>query len=139
MLARRQGGARGGGNTGGGEMKGGEGEEEVEEEEEEEEEVVVVTGGGRGFGKCVAGIFRFRGARVAVLDLDVGEGEGEDGVWGFGCDVGDRGQVEKVWERIVKEVRCFFVHLFPLFYLGGEMGWGWVYGCGADWFGLVCV
>lgn len=69
----------------------------------DEEEVVVVTGGGRGLGACVAEIYGFRGGSVAVLDLEVEEGERE-GVRGYRCDVGDREQVERVWVRIVKEV-----------------------------------
>jgi len=71
-----------------------------------EEEVVVITGGGRGLGRCVAEMLGMRGVGVAVLDLDGGEGRGEEGasvrVWK--CDVGDREEVERVWGEVVRDV-----------------------------------
>ena len=71
---------------------------------------MVVTGGAGGLGECVAEIFALRGVAVAVLDVvGVGVGIGRDGeeregVRYYRCDVGDYGQVERVWGRVVREV-----------------------------------
>ncbi|PGH30622.1 hypothetical protein GX50_06616 [[Emmonsia] crescens] len=85
-----------------------------------EDEVVVVAGGASGLGLLVAEIYGMRGVDVAVLDVqDVGvAGEGEwngngNGVeeWEeihsvryFRCDVGNLAEVERVRERIQKEL-----------------------------------
>lgn len=71
-----------------------------------EEEVVVVTGGARGLGGCVAEVLGMRGVGVAVMDLDVGGGRGEEGgsVRYYQCDVGDREEVERVWGEVVRDV-----------------------------------
>lgn len=77
--------------------------------EDEEEEVVVITGGGRGLGECVAEIYGIKGTNVAVLDLEVGNGDGErEGVRWYKCDVGNRAEVENVWARVVSDVRSSF-------------------------------
>lgn len=81
----------------------------AEGEDEGGEEVVVITGGASGLGECVAEIYGIRGANVAVLDLDVEEGEEErEGVRRYKCDVGNRAEVETVWARVVADVRLSF-------------------------------
>lgn len=81
----------------------------AENEDEGGEDVVVITGGASGLGKCVAEIYGIRGANVAVLDLDVEEGEDErGGVRTYKCDVGNRAEVETVWARVVADVRFSF-------------------------------
>ncbi|PGH13836.1 hypothetical protein AJ79_03404 [Helicocarpus griseus UAMH5409] len=105
-------GDRGMGVDGGGKGDG-EGEEDEEDEEEleeneEEEEVVVVAGGASGLGLLIAETYGMRGVGVAVLDIkDVGEVE----EWEeshraryFRCDVGDWAEVERVKERIEREL-----------------------------------
>lgn len=83
---------------------------------DEGSEVVVITGGGSGLGECLAEIFGFRGVSVAVIDKRLGqwkEGNTEEGVRGYECDVGDREEVERVWRRIAEDVsRLIF---FPFF------------------------
>ncbi|KAF6235441.1 hypothetical protein HO173_006638 [Letharia columbiana] len=82
------------------------------------DEVVVITGGVGGLGGCLAEIFALRGVGVAVLDVEVAprwaqaeglakgpaDGEEEEGVRYYYCDVGDYEQVERMWVRIVKDV-----------------------------------
>src|SRR5258708_480379 len=68
--------------------------------------VALVTGGGRGIGAATAQLFAAEGARVAVSDMDVVGGRevaGRIKGSGMACDVTDRGQVEAMVERTVKE------------------------------------
>lgn len=84
-------------------------EERRDDNEEEEEEVVVITGGGRGLGECVAEIYGIKGTNVASLDVEFEKGEGEsEGVRRYKCDVGNRAEVERVWARVVADVRLPF-------------------------------
>lgn len=87
-----------------------------------EDEVVVVTGGASGLGLLVAEIYGMRGVDVAVLDVrDIGTEDQGDGsekaveeweeihsVRYFKCDVGNLVEVERVRERIEKEVRFHY-------------------------------
>jgi 3-oxoacyl-[acyl-carrier protein] reductase len=69
--------------------------------------VALVTGGGRGIGAATAALFAADGARVAVSDLDEAPAkEVADPIGGLAiaCDVSDRGQVEAMVERTVKEL-----------------------------------
>ena len=69
------------------------------------DEVIVITGGASGLGLCIAEIYGMRGASVAVMDVkEVGEKLGAEGVEFYKCDVGNSGQVDKVWAQIVKDV-----------------------------------
>ncbi|KAK2806142.1 hypothetical protein FQN51_008096 [Onygenales sp. PD_10] len=79
------------------------------EGEGEGEEVVVVAGGGSGLGLLIAESYGMRGVSVGVLDVrDVGDVEGWEeghrGVSYYRCDVGERGEVERVGERVVREL-----------------------------------
>jgi 3-oxoacyl-[acyl-carrier protein] reductase len=68
--------------------------------------VALVTGGGRGIGAATAQLFAKEGAKVAVSDLDEGPAKeiaGPIGGLAIACDVSDRGQVERMVERTVKE------------------------------------
>jgi 3-oxoacyl-[acyl-carrier protein] reductase len=68
--------------------------------------VALVTGGGRGIGAATAESLARDGAKVAVSDLDAGPAEEVAGpIHGLAiaCDVTDRGQVEAMVERTVKE------------------------------------
>jgi 3-oxoacyl-[acyl-carrier protein] reductase len=69
--------------------------------------VALVTGGGRGIGAATAKLFAGEGAKVAVSDVDEGparEIAGPIGGLAVACDVSDRGQVERMVERTVKEL-----------------------------------
>src|SRR5258708_29920273 len=68
--------------------------------------VALVTGGGRGIGAATAQLFAAEGARVAVSDMDLApatEVAGPVKGVAIACDVTDRGQVEAMVERTVKE------------------------------------
>jgi 3-oxoacyl-[acyl-carrier protein] reductase len=69
--------------------------------------VALVTGAGRGIGAATAQLFARDGAKVAVSDLDEGPAKDIagpiDGL-AIACDVSDRGQVEHMVERTVKEL-----------------------------------
>jgi len=68
--------------------------------------VALVTGGGRGIGAATAQLLASEGAKVAVSDLDEGparEVAGPISGLAIACDVSDRGQVEKLVDRTVKE------------------------------------
>ncbi len=62
----------------------------------------LVTGGARGIGAATAALFAQAGARVAVLDLDPGAGEGEG--LRIACDVTDEPALERAFARVVKEL-----------------------------------
>jgi 3-oxoacyl-[acyl-carrier protein] reductase len=68
--------------------------------------VALVTGAGRGIGAATAQLLAKEGAKVAVSDLDEGPAKeiagAIDGL-AIACDVSDRGQVEQMVERTVKE------------------------------------
>lgn len=77
--------------------------------------MVVITGGGSGLGECMAEIFGFRGASVAVIDVRLGQWKGENtegGVRGYECDVGDREEVERVWRMIEEDVSELYFSSF---------------------------
>ncbi|HKB32604.1 MAG TPA: 3-oxoacyl-ACP reductase FabG [Candidatus Dormibacteraeota bacterium] len=68
--------------------------------------VALVTGGGRGIGAATAQLLAAEGARVAVSDMDLApatEVAGPVKGVAIACDVTDRGQVEAMVERTVKE------------------------------------
>jgi 3-oxoacyl-[acyl-carrier protein] reductase len=69
--------------------------------------VALVTGGGRGIGAATAELLAREGAKVAVSDMDAApatEVAGPIGGVAIACDVTDRGQVEAMVERTVKEL-----------------------------------
>src|ERR1019366_5089987 len=69
--------------------------------------VALVTGGGRGIGAATAQLMAREGAKVAVSDMDVApaaEVAGPIQGIAIACDVTDRGQVEAMVERTVKEL-----------------------------------
>ena len=63
--------------------------------------VALVTGGASGIGAATAARLRDGGARVAVLDLQAHEGEGDLAVK---CDVGDEDDVVAAVQRVVDEL-----------------------------------
>jgi 3-oxoacyl-[acyl-carrier protein] reductase len=68
--------------------------------------VALVTGAGRGIGAATAQLFAKEGAKVAVSDLDEGPAKeiaGPIDGLAIACNVSDRGQVEHLVERTVKE------------------------------------
>jgi 3-oxoacyl-[acyl-carrier protein] reductase len=72
-----------------------------------QDKVALITGGGRGIGAATAQLFASQGAKVAVSDLDEGparEVAGPIGGLAIACNVSDRGQVEAMVERTVKEL-----------------------------------
>jgi 3-oxoacyl-[acyl-carrier protein] reductase len=69
--------------------------------------VALVTGAGRGIGAATAQLFAQEGAKVAVSDLE--EAPAKEvatpiGGLAIACDVTDRGQVESMVDRTVKEL-----------------------------------
>jgi 3-oxoacyl-[acyl-carrier protein] reductase len=69
--------------------------------------VALVTGGGRGIGAATAHLLAAEGAKVAVSDMDEAPAaEVAAPIHGvaIACDVTDRGQVEAMVERTVKEL-----------------------------------
>jgi 3-oxoacyl-[acyl-carrier protein] reductase len=69
--------------------------------------VALVTGGGRGIGAATAKLLASEGAKVVVSDLDEGpanEVARPIGGLAISCNVSDRGQVESMVERTVKEL-----------------------------------
>ena len=60
----------------------------------------LVTGGARGIGAATAALFAQAGARVAVLDLDPGAGEGLR----IACDLTDEAALERAFARVVREL-----------------------------------
>jgi len=80
-----------------------------------DEELVVITGGASGLGRILAQTFGMRGVDVVVLDLvkprDWGYDEAVAEVGFYECDVGDAGAVERVKERIGRDVCSWFFNL----------------------------
>src|SRR5260221_2980089 len=69
--------------------------------------VALVTGGGRGIGAAAAHLLAAEGAKVAVSDMDVAPAaEVAHPIQGIAiaCDVTDRGQVQAMVDRTVKEL-----------------------------------
>jgi 3-oxoacyl-[acyl-carrier protein] reductase len=69
--------------------------------------VALITGAGRGIGAATAQLLAKEGAKVAVSDLDEGPAKeiaAPIGGLAIACDVSDRGQVEHMVERTVKEL-----------------------------------
>jgi 3-oxoacyl-[acyl-carrier protein] reductase len=69
--------------------------------------VALVTGGGRGIGAATAQLLAREGAKVAVSDLDEGPAkEVAEPIGGLAiaCNVSDRGQVEAMVQRTVKDL-----------------------------------
>jgi len=69
--------------------------------------VALVTGGGRGIGAATAQVMARLGARVVVSDLDeapAAEVAGPIGGLAIACDVSQRGSVEAMVEKTVKEL-----------------------------------
>ena len=67
----------------------------------------MITGGLRGLGRCIADMYALRGVSTAVLDIGIKEGEeGEsaEGWMGYRCDVGNKDEVKRVWQKIVKDM-----------------------------------
>jgi NAD(P)-dependent dehydrogenase (short-subunit alcohol dehydrogenase family) len=60
----------------------------------------IVTGGGRGIGAASARLLGEAGARVAVLDLEPGEGAGLR----IDCDVTDEAALEAAFARVAREL-----------------------------------
>ena len=63
--------------------------------------VAFVTGGASGIGAATGARLRERGARVAVLDLQAQEGQGDLAVK---CDVGDEDEVVAAVQQVVDEL-----------------------------------
>jgi NAD(P)-dependent dehydrogenase (short-subunit alcohol dehydrogenase family) len=63
--------------------------------------VAIVTGGASGIGAATTAQLRDAGARVAVLDLQAAEGQGD---LALKCDVGDEGEVVDAVQRVVDEL-----------------------------------
>jgi NAD(P)-dependent dehydrogenase (short-subunit alcohol dehydrogenase family) len=77
------------------------------------EQVVIITGGGRGIGYGIAQCFNRRGATLVIADADEGRAveaakqlaaEGNGRTLGVACDITNQEQVEKVIERVQKEL-----------------------------------
>jgi NAD(P)-dependent dehydrogenase (short-subunit alcohol dehydrogenase family) len=70
--------------------------------------VAVVTGGAGGIGRALAGRLAREGARVAVVDLDLGAAEAAaaelPGAIGLAADVGDAVAVQSMVERVSREL-----------------------------------
>jgi NAD(P)-dependent dehydrogenase (short-subunit alcohol dehydrogenase family) len=63
--------------------------------------VALVTGGASGIGAATGAMLHDAGARVAVLDLEAQEGQGDVAVK---CDVGDEDEVVAAVQRVVDEL-----------------------------------
>lgn len=71
-----------------------------------DDNVVIITGGCSGLGREMANIYRKNGAKVAVLDIHLGDSHSILGetVRYYKCDVANEEQVEQVVNRIEVEV-----------------------------------
>ena len=75
-----------------------------------DDKTAIITGAGSGIGKAIAQVFAEQGARVAVLDVDVDEGEAAAeeitkasyaaAFWR--CDVGDQADVRRVFGEVAE-------------------------------------
>ena len=63
--------------------------------------VAMITGGASGIGAATGARLRYRGVRVAVLDLQAQEGQGDLAVK---CDVGDEDEVVAAVQQVVDEL-----------------------------------
>jgi len=70
------------------------------------DKVAVVTGGAQGIGREIAKAFKDNGSIVCICDVDenkLKEIEIESGVKGYKLDVSNLSEVEKVFDKILKE------------------------------------
>ncbi|KAI9696051.1 MAG: hypothetical protein M1836_005882 [Candelina mexicana] len=79
------------------------------------EEVIVITGGASGLGLLIAEVYGMRGASVAVLDVKELDAKEAMGVEFYRCDVGDRGQVDRVAKEIEKDNHMRILELIAVF------------------------
>ncbi|ODV59375.1 SDR family oxidoreductase [Ascoidea rubescens DSM 1968] len=68
-------------------------------------DVVLITGGCSGLGKELVSVFRKKGAKVVVFDIDISNSSNKfEGVHYYKCDVSDRKQVLKNADLVKKDI-----------------------------------